>query len=98
MGRVGTRDRWRVRLAPVEAELPLRGWITLEWGDEVAVEPIRGARRLQALLPHRGVFLVPAEPAALVRFSGLPHLRLIRPRDWGSLPEAADRLLGAVAG
>lgn len=98
IGRVGVRDRWRVALDPVAPELPLKGWITLEWGDRVAVEAIRGAERLNALLPHRGVRLVPAEPAALVRFSGLPHLRLIRPRDWDSLPEAADRLLDAIAG
>ena len=51
IGRVGARDRWRVTLAPIAAELPLRGWITLEWGEAVAVEPIRGAERLRALLP-----------------------------------------------
>jgi hypothetical protein len=98
MGRVGARERWRLQLAPVPAELPLRGWITLEWGDSVAVEPIRGAERLHALLPHRGVLLEPAQPAALIRLSALPHLRLIRPRDWDLLPEAADRLLDAIAG
>jgi hypothetical protein len=98
MGRVGARDRWRVALDAVPAELPLRGWVTLEWGEQVAVEPIRGAERLRALLPHRGVFLEPAIPSALVRFSGLPHLRLVRPRAWDSLPEATDRLLDAVAG
>jgi hypothetical protein len=98
IGRVGIRDRWRVTLDPVPAELPLRGWVTLEWGERVAVEPIRGAERLRALLPHRGVFLAPAVPAALVHFSALPHLRLVRPRDWEALPEAADRLLAAVAG
>jgi hypothetical protein len=98
MGRVGARDRWRVTLDAVPAELPLRGWVTLEWGDAVAVEPIRGAERLRALIPHRGVFLAPAKPAALVEFTNLPHLRLTRPRGWDSLPEAADRLLDAVAG
>ncbi|WP_028065231.1 hypothetical protein [Solirubrobacter soli] len=98
MGRVGARDRWRVTLDPVPAELPLRGWVTLDWGDAVAVEPLRGADRLRALFPHRGVFLEPAVPSALVRFSALPHLRLVRPRGWDSLPEAAGRLLDAVAG
>jgi hypothetical protein len=98
IGRVGERDRWRVRLDPVAPELPLRGWVTLEWGEKVAVEPIRGAARLHALLPHRGVFLTPAKPAVLVELTGLPHLRLTRPRDWDSLPEAADRLLDAVSG
>ncbi len=97
MGRVGQRERWRFVLPPVAPELPLRGWITLEWGDEVAVEPIRGAGRLPALLPHRGVRLSPLDPSVLVRFSSLPHLRFIRPRDWDALPGAAERLLGAIA-
>jgi hypothetical protein len=97
MGQVGARERWRVRLPPVEAELPLRGWITLEWGDTVAVEPIRGAERLPALVPHRGVRLAPLDPAVLVRFSTLPHLRFIRPRNWDSLPGATERLLDTIA-
>ena len=97
MGRVGQRERWRFVLPGVEPELPLRGWITLEWGDDVTAEPIRGAGRLPALLPHRGVRLSPLDPAVLVRFSALPHLRFKRPRDWDSLPAAVERLLGAVA-
>jgi hypothetical protein len=98
LGHIGARDRWRVPLDPVPAELPLRGWVSLEWGDRVAVEPVRGSERLMALMPHRGVRLEPAIPAALVRLSGLPHLRLTRPRDWGSMGEVADRLLAALAG
>ena len=97
MGRVGQRERWRFTLPPVAPELPLRGWITLEWGDDVAIEPIRGSDRLQALLPHRGVRLPPLDPAILVRFSALPHLRLIRPRDWEALPGVSTRLLDAIA-
>lgn len=98
MGRVGARERWRLALPPVAAELPLRGWVTLEWGHAVAVEPIRGAARLTALVPHRGVRLASLDPAALIGLSGLPHRRLVRPRAWASLPEAADRLLEAIAG
>jgi hypothetical protein len=97
MGRVGQRERWRFVLPPVAPELPLRGWITLEWGDDVAIESIRGAGRLPALLPHRGVRMSPLDPSVLVRFCALPHLRFIRPRDWDSLPGAAERLLGAIA-
>lgn len=98
MGQVGARHRWRVPLAPVAAELPLRGWVTLAWGDRLAVEPLRGAQRFQALLPHRGVRLVPPDPARLVALSALPHLRFTRPRDWDGLAAASDRLLDAIAG
>ena len=97
MGRVGQRERWRLVLPPVAPELPLRGWITLEWGEQTAIEAIRGVERLPALLPHRGVRMTPLDPSVLVRFSALPHLRFTRPRDWDALPGAAERLLDAIA-
>lgn len=98
LGVVGVRERWRLALAPVAAEVPLRGWITLDWGDEIAVEPLRGAERLLALLPFRSMRLAPDQPEALVELSSLPMLRLRRPRRWESLPEAGARVLDAIAG
>jgi hypothetical protein len=98
LGTVGVRERWRIPLAAVEPELPFRGWVTLEWADRVAVEPIRGAARLPALMPHRGVRIEPVRPAALVDYAALPHLRLRRPRAWGSLRDGVHRLLDAIAG
>jgi hypothetical protein len=97
LGRVGSRERWRLPLPPVAAELPLRGWITLEWGEEVAIERLSGAERLGALLPHRGVRLAPTTPQALLQLSALPHLRLVRPQKWNSLSDATSRLLDAIA-
>jgi hypothetical protein len=97
LGHLGARERWRLPLAPVPAEAPLRGWITLAWGDRVAVEPLRGAERLRALIPHRGVRLMPSDPGALLRLTELPHLSLTRPRSWASLDAAADRLLESIA-
>jgi hypothetical protein len=97
LGRVGVRDRWRVPLGAVPAELPFRGWVQLEWGDGVAVEPVRGAARLSALIPHRGVRLEPPRPEALVDYAALPQLTLRRPHGWASLREGADRLLDAIA-
>ena len=63
LGHIGARERWRLALGPVPVDAPLRGWITLAWGDAVSVEPIRGVERLKALLPHRGVRLVRPIPA-----------------------------------
>jgi hypothetical protein len=97
LGTVGVRERWRVRLDAVAPELPFRGWVSLEWADEVAVEPLRGAARLPALIPHRGVRIEPPRPAALVEYAALPHLVLRRPRGWASLGESAERLLDAIA-
>jgi hypothetical protein len=98
LGSIGARERWRLALEPVPSQAPLRGWISLAWGDEVAVERLRGAERLRTLLPHRGVRLMPSDPGALIGLTALPHLRLTRPRSWASLDDAADRLLGAIAG
>jgi hypothetical protein len=98
LGWVGMRERWRLRLAPVPVRLPLRGWITLGWGDEVSVEPLRGSERLTALLPHQGVRLGSPGPAGLVELSALPHWRVVRPRDWTALEPLRERLLAAIAG
>jgi hypothetical protein len=97
LGTVGVRERWRVPLAPVPAELPFRGWVSLEWGDEVSVEPLRGAARLPALIPHRGVRLEPPRPESLIEYAALRHLVLHRPPGWGSLREGVERLLDAIA-
>jgi hypothetical protein len=97
LGTVGARERWRLPLDPVPAELPFRGWVSLEWGDEVAVEPLRGAARLPALIPHRGVRIEPPRPAALIEYAALAHLVLRRPRGWESLGEGVERLLEAIA-
>ncbi len=66
MGKVGARDRWRVPLAPVTAELPLRGWITLAWGDDGLgrAVPRRGALPGAAAAPRRA-----PRPAGPVRRS-----------------------------
>jgi hypothetical protein len=98
LGFVGLRERWRLRLDPVPPRVPLRGWVTLAWGDRVEVEAVRSADRLLALLPLRSVRLVPPAPDALVRLASLPVLQLRRPQVWESLPDAAEALLAAVAG
>jgi hypothetical protein len=98
LGRVGTRERWRLQLPPVAPQLPLRGWITLAWGDRLAVERVRGRERLTSLLPHRGVRLGSVHPEGLMHLSSLPLWRLVRPPDWASIDAQRDRLLDAIAG
>jgi hypothetical protein len=99
LGRVGLRDRWRLRLPPPPPEVPLRGWIVLAWRDgEPSLDALRGARRLQAMLPHRAVRLLPADPAALVQLSALPCFELRRARDWSALPGVAALLAEALSG
>ena len=96
LGVVGARARWRVPLGSAPALAPLRGWITLAWGDEMALEPLRGPERLLALLPHRSVQLEPPSPAELIALSSLPVVRFTRPRRWDQLGAGAERLLAAL--
>lgn len=94
LGRSGLRDRWRLTLDPVAAEVPLRGWIVLAWGDGTpSLTPIRGADRLRAVIAHRAVRLLPADPAALVALSALPCFELRRERVWSSLPATTQLLV-----
>lgn len=94
LGRIGLRERWRLALQPVAAEVPLHGWIVLAWGHGApTLTPIRGAARLQAIVPHRAVRLLPADPAALVQLSALPCYELRRERAWSSLAGAIELLV-----
>lgn len=93
LGRVGDRDRWRLALGPVTAELPLRGWITLRWGEQIALEPLRGADRLRRIAPQRAFLLRAADPAALIGLSSLPVLEFTRPRRITEATASAAALL-----
>ena len=97
LGVVGQRERWRMALGPDRAEVPLRGFVTLAWGDAPALEPLRGAERLLAILPARTLRIAPDEPEAMLALSSLPVLRFSRPRDWDALPAAAALLMDRLA-
>lgn len=96
LGVIGARERWRIGLEPVEPEVPVAGWVFLEWGEEVSVRPVEPGERLARLLHHRGVRLPPASHEALLALAALPAWELRRPPDWGSLPDSGERLLGAL--
>ena len=96
LGVVGLRERWRLPLDVVPERVPLRGFITLAWDRRLALEPLRGAERLLALLPGRTVRLVPTRPEEMVDLSSLPVWQLRRPRRWDTLAEAAGLLLDVL--
>jgi hypothetical protein len=96
LGRIGERERWRVALEPVPAELPFRGWVELRWGKRVSVCAKRGSERLRALLPHRGLRVTPARPEQLIGLAAMPMLELHRPAAWGSHEQAINTLLRSV--
>jgi hypothetical protein len=96
LGLVGARKRWRLMLAPVEPVVPLRGWIFLDWADEISMHAVRPRDRLIQLSRHRSIRLAPREPTTLISLAALPAWELRRPRDWVSLRSAADALLAAI--
>jgi hypothetical protein len=93
IGMTGARERWWLRLGPTGDRPVLRGWVFLAWGERVAVRSLPASERLPRLAGQRGLRLPPARPDALLELTSLPAWELSRPRDWASLPEAADRLL-----
>lgn len=97
LGVLGDRERWRVRLPPIAAELPLCGWVLLQWGTDAAVVRPRGSDRLRALLPHRGARLEPRDAGELIALSALPFLEFRRPPAWESASDGLGLLLDAVS-
>jgi hypothetical protein len=91
IGLTGARERWRLRLEHA-APAVLRGWVFLAWGDRVEARRLGGRERLARLAEQRALRLPPARPEGLLELTSLPAWELSRPRDWGSLPQAADRL------
>lgn len=88
--------RRRLRLPAVAAELPLKGWVFLEWGEEDALVRLPPRRRLELLQRHLALF-TPTEPAALLDLASLPAWELRRRRSWASLEVARKRLLEVAA-
>lgn len=97
IGVVGARERFRMPLGPVPASAPLRGWVVLKWGEEVALEPLSGPERLLTLLQHRAVRLAPEDPTALLELSSCPVWRLSRPRCWDVLDRVVALLRDELA-
>jgi hypothetical protein len=97
LGWVGSRERWRVRLADVPGECPLLGWVFLEWAPDLTVEPVAPATALPRLLDFGAASLVP-DPTTLLDLAALPAWAWRRPQSWDAMPGAADALYQALGG
>ena len=96
LGIVGTRERWRVALGPVEPEVRLRGFVFLEWGASRDIATIPGSDALARLVRHRAVRAAPVRHDALLELARLPALALRRRRDPDALADDLDLLLDAI--
>jgi hypothetical protein len=99
LGVVGTRERWRLHLEPVPAELPLAGWICLDWSDELAILGVPAKDRLRALYENIGLRVEQHDRGVLARLMellALPMLRVRRPSNMTTLVETAEVVLDYV--
>jgi hypothetical protein len=75
-----------------------RGWVFLRWDEEVALEPIPAAARVQRIGQLRGWHRRGVTgPASLLELAALPAWELRRPRDWDVVPEVVA-LIGRIVG
>ena len=94
LGVVGLRERWRMHVKAVPAQVPLRGFVELAWGEGPSVGPVPPARRVARLVEHRVIHrLPPRDPALLLELAALPMLELRRPRDWDAAAGARSACL-----
>jgi hypothetical protein len=96
IGEVGGRERFRVALGPAPSSLPLAGWVTLGWADEVAVASVPATERLPAILGSLALRVEPGAPSTMLDYAVRPMLRLYRPVDYKHAGSAAEALLAAV--
>jgi hypothetical protein len=96
LGVVGARERWRLELERLDEIPPLSGWIHLEWGEPVGLQPLSGAEKLRRLTPERGLRVPLRDPAALLALAGLPAWTFRRPQSWDSLSGAVENLLDGL--
>jgi hypothetical protein len=93
IGHLGFRERWRVPLGPIAPELPLGGWVGLEWGEKIEVARMPGPVLLQYLLGFHMLDLDPVGRAHLVDLLGFPGLVLRRPRELSAIGATVERLV-----
>lgn len=93
IGWVGTRERWRVPLEPVAQELPMAGWVTLDWGTDTSIDPVPPAERFPRLLDNMTVIPEPRNPSAILDLAAMPMVTLRRARNLEALADTASRLV-----
>lgn len=92
LGVVGTRERWRLNVGPVDPEAPLAGWVCLDWGD-TSIDIVPPPDRIRALFGSLSLRVNPSAPDTLIELSALPMLVLKRRQDFGDLDRDVARLL-----
>jgi hypothetical protein len=85
-------DRLRLRLPALASAPELAGWVALEWGERLELEPLRPGARLHRLASAHSRAGCPRDDA-LLELARLPGWTLRRPPRPELLPETVRRLL-----
>jgi hypothetical protein len=85
--------RARLALGPVPSQLPLHGIVHLAWGDEVALDKVPLAGRIDRLREHNAFLSLPAHQSTLLEMAALPTVELRRPRRFDCLGDSAAALI-----
>jgi hypothetical protein len=96
LGVVGTRERWRMKIGPVHPELPIAGWLCLEWG-KTSIDVVPPQERLLALFASLALRVNPSAPDALVELLALPMIVLRRRQDFSDLSRDVASLLNYMS-
>ena len=93
-----SRSATRLRLVvpSCKAAARLIGFVELEWGPSLAIQPVRVADRLATLLPHMSTDLSRSNVESVLDLASLPVWRLQRPRDWAVLGHSVDLLQNVI--
>jgi hypothetical protein len=85
-------------LGPVEPEVPLAGWIRLDWGEEAGVGVLAASEALATIFASLTLRLEPVDPPSLMDLLALPALVVRQPQRMEELSRTADRLLDHLTG
>jgi hypothetical protein len=92
LGVVGTRERWRLQLPGVAPQTPLKGWIELAWGDDLAVDPMAPSEVFTSIVRNQSLRFMPPDVDQLMGLVALPSLRLTRPPGIEKIDQAMEAL------
>ena len=103
LGRVGSRERWRIETEGATEPKPVALFVLLEWGDSVELEQLGAAELLQTLHHHSGLGVVTGSDLRLhtqlmFELLDVPFVRATRPRDHAAIPALIELLVRSVSG
>jgi hypothetical protein len=90
LGVAGRRQRWRVDLGSVEPEVPLAGWLTLQWGKRLEAQRVEPADRFRMLTKNRSLALATPDPHRLLELVARTMWTITRPRGWDRMGQVLE--------